>query len=322
MDSFERSQVLTNFAPNTVMSVPGRHKLKLNLVSKDVTSADEQRDLEPMRGSQQWAHYSPWLRQRWPEAKAPKSKSFQPSPTPAQSMGSGDSQTYASGVTPGRVGGRSMNDLHQESARKPVADSIAQRIRDTSTQRFDPRFLEIECEQNELEEIVAMIKGDEQSPPIFQEVCNAMEKGEDNGTKAFVDVANKLGAKLVGDEYRDLFMFGNNEALGRNPAIRIDTTHGRDDWDDAGFHCKPDILILREGIEKTEDQEMAPVPTDWKPLIAVGESKRNNYCDMRIGDNNEHFNAGTRILKYIVSPVRDAPNRTRSLKFTACLLPH
>lgn len=203
------------------------------------------------------------------------------------------------------------DDYPSDEAQEPLgmedpSDLPVQKILQASDKRLDPRFIMIECESSELSDMIAMIKGEGESPPIFREYCEATETktsevSEADCIKLFITAANKLGAKLVGDNYQDLFLFGGDKGLAANTAIKFRAEHGQATWDDSTYLARPDIIILRQGHDKsTSSETTTDFPTHWGPVLATGEARKNRNCDMRVAGTYRQ-RTGLRILKNIVS---------------------
>jgi hypothetical protein len=283
------------------MSTPGRHALRITLTSQDVSLADFQQDLAAVDDSHYWIAKFPWLIQRWEAARfidpRPLSMTGQP-------MDLGDRETDPFRYVP-------EDDYPSDEAESDLdfeSDSSwpDRRILEASEQRFDPRFISIECESSELSGMIVMIRGVDESPPIFREYCEATETktsevSEAACTKLFIIAANKLGAKLVGDDYQDLFLSKGGKGLAANAAIKFRAEHGQAAWDASTYLSKPDIIILRQGRDgSTEHDTTTEFPTDWGPVLATGEARKNRNCDMRVAGTDRQ-KTGLRILDNIVS---------------------
>lgn len=291
------------------MTHPGRHSLNLSLASIEIDSKDALRDLAAVQGKNDWWTTSPLLQHRWsskqPEALLHKSPivSFEDRQGPA------DASEQQS--TPLKYDGMSMNELHQEMDRRPVAQDVVRRILHTSKQRFDPRPISIKCgDESSLDELVAVIKGGDGREPLFAEYCKALEQKmpENSCSAIFSRKANLGGAILVGEGYRSVFKYNASQPLAKNPEVVIDTTHGVDDWKDVGYNVMPDYLVNREGDrsidievgseEEIKHQKKHPEKT-WCEPVAAGEGKLNEGIEFAtIGD--EKHTPALQLLKYLV----------------------
>lgn len=277
----------------------GRHGRPMSLVSRRPLTSDRNSDLAAVIDSNcDWRRSCPWLLKRWSRAggKLPRRVKITTVAPLKRDLGESDSDTSRKHEVYNQEDGESS----EVRAAREHQDRV---LLQSSGDRFDPLFVDIECDLEPLNTSIALIAGHESTGvPIFADYCDAVEdtsKSEEECIQVFCKAANALGRHIVGEGYIDLIKANGKTHLKRNPRIELNEKHGKDDWDDKSRDVRPGIVVLRQGFDEV-GQDLPAVVEDWSSVIATGEMRRDTGCDMKAMGGKEET-LGLCMLKNLVS---------------------
>lgn len=274
----------------------------MSLVSRQPLTYDRKRDLAAIADTD-WREDCPWVAKRWSRAgkKLPRRVKNTAVAPLKRDLDESDSDTSRKHEVYNQEDGESS----EVRAAREHQDRV---LLQASEDRFDPFFIDIECDLELLKTSIALIAGHETGRvPIFADYCDAVNdasKSEEECVQVFCKAANALGRHIVGEGYIDLIRSNGKTHLKRNPRIELNEKHGKDDWDEKSRDVRPGIVVLRQGFDDV-GQDLPAVVEDWSSVIATGEMRRDVGCDMMaMGKKDETL--GLCMLKNLVSVRRSS----------------